>query len=109
MSFIENLPMYHASMVASLKPLDDKAQELAFRLDAHYDAEEKGSHECDCKYCPYGDVSSRDLLSDQELKEIQKTINSTKDAHADQIIAIKRLERYAELVNRPLPKEVLIK
>lgn len=109
MSFIDNIPEYHKAMVAELKPFDGKISELAFKLDAHYEAEEKADHECDCQFCPYGDVSTKDLLSDEELAELELQRIELKSEREDHVIAIRRLESYAAFVKKPLPKEVLIK
>lgn len=109
MSFIDNIPEYHKAMVAELKPFDSKISDIAFKLDAHYGAEEKGSHDCDCEYCPYGEVSTKDILSDAELAELEEQRIALKGERDDHVLAIKRLESYAAFVKKPLPKEVLIK
>lgn len=109
MSFIDSIPEYHKTMVEALKPVDTKIGEIAFKLDAHYEAEEKADHECDCQYCPYGDVSTKDLLSDDEIAELEEKRISLKGERDDHVLAIKRLESYAAFVKKPLPKEVLIK
>lgn len=109
MSFIDNIPEYHKAMVNDLKPFDSKISEIAFKLDAHYEAEEKGSYDCDCEYCPYGEVSTKDILNDAELEELEKKRVTLKTEREDHVLAIKRLESYAAFVKKPLPKEVLIK
>lgn len=109
MSFIDNIPEYHKAMVNDLKPFDSKISDIAFKLDAHYEAEEKAGHDCNCEYCPYGDVSTKDILSNAELAELEKNQVALKTERDDHVLAIKRLESYAAFVKKPLPKEVLIK
>lgn len=109
MSFIDNIPEYHKAMVNDLKPFDAKISEVASKLEAHYEAEEKADHDCDCEYCPYGEVSTKDLLTDDEIAELEEKRLLLKGERDDHVLAIKRLESYAAFVKRPLPKKVLIK
>jgi len=108
-SFINDIPKHHAAMVEAMKPLNGKISDIAFKLDAHYEAEEKGSHECDCEYCPYGDVDSKDILDELEINELESQRTKLEKERDEHVLAIKRLENYAVFVKKPLPKEVLIK
>lgn len=109
MSFIKDIPKHHKAMVDALKPIEGKISEASFKLDAHYEAEEKADHDCNCEYCPYDEASDKDLLSRHEVAELEQLIDQSQKERKDHVLAIKRLESYAAFVGKPLPKEVLIK
>jgi predicted RNase H-like nuclease (RuvC/YqgF family) len=110
MSFIESIPTYHKAMIAALQPTQDKLRDINFKMDAHEEAEQKGSHQCDREYCPYADVDiTKDMLSDEELAELEKNQQPLKGELEEQRKAIKRLESYAKFIGSPLPEEDLLK
>lgn len=96
MSFVDQIPQHHQSLVSKRSETVIELQELRNQLNDD-DDENARHHACDCEFCPYADYTPRPALSARQEKELKAQIKELESLEREYSSLIRNLIGYAKL------------